>query len=207
MKYDKLIKKVTNLKGYAPKQSEFCKVLGITTSTMSARVQRNSNFSDNEIEQIEDYFGIDLTGDTDCVEIPYYDVKGSCGTGLMVCGEPTVSGVKFDNNMISKILRRKPSNLHIIEASGDSMESDIFEKDVLLIDISEINPMIPGIYVFTTQNNEYVFIKRLSLRPDGVLDVISTNPKYPPYQFTVGDMERLDFSVKGRVIKNLSRGL
>lgn len=207
MKYNECLNKIEKLKGFKPKHSEIAKILNVNATALVNRANRNGNIKELEIEQIEDYFGIDLTGDTDCVEIPYYDVKGSCGTGLMVCGEPTVSGVKFDNNMISKILRRKPSNLHIIEASGDSMESDIFEKDVLLIDVSEINPMIPGIYVFTTQNNEYVFIKRLSLRPDGVLDVISTNPKYPPYQFTVGDMERLNFSVKGRVIKNLSRGL
>lgn len=207
MKYNECLNKIEKLKGFKPKHSEIAKILNVSATALVNRANRNGNIKELEIEQIEDYFGIDLTGDTDCVEIPYYDVKGSCGTGLMVCGEPTVSGVKFDNNMISKILRRKPSNLHIIEASGDSMESDIFEKDVLLIDVSEINPMIPGIYVFTTQNNEYVFIKRLSLRPDGVLDVISTNPKYPPYQFTVGDMERLNFSVKGRVIKNLSRGL
>ena len=53
MKYDKLIERLQKLKGFTPKQAELCKILEYTPSKVSARAQRNSDFSDEEIEKIE----------------------------------------------------------------------------------------------------------------------------------------------------------
>ena len=50
MKYDKLIERLQKLKGFTPKQAELCKILEYTPSKVSARAQRNSDFSDEEIE-------------------------------------------------------------------------------------------------------------------------------------------------------------
>ena len=49
MKYDKLIERLQKLIGFTPKQAELCKILDYTSSKISARAQRNSDFSDEEI--------------------------------------------------------------------------------------------------------------------------------------------------------------
>ena len=56
MKYNKLIERLQKLIGFTPKQAELCKILDYTSSKISARAQRNSDFSDEEIEKIEKYY-------------------------------------------------------------------------------------------------------------------------------------------------------
>lgn len=214
MDYNALIAKLKDLTNVTLTQSSIAKVLQIPQSTIGNRISRGTHFKLEELFKLEKAYGLPIgvlsgvqTGSTDCIEIPYYDVKGSCGTGVMVY-EPEIRSIKLDSTLIAKVLKRKPENLHIIEAVGDSMEGDgIYEGDILLIDSSNTNPMVQGIYVFTTQNNELVYIKRLYLHPDGLLDVISANPRYQTLRYSNKDIEKLNLSVKGRVIKNLSRGL
>ena len=53
-------------------------------------------------------------------------------------------------------------------------------------------------------NNDW-FVKRLRKRLSGELDVISDNNKYPIETFKPDD--DIEIFVKGRIVKNLSRGL
>ena len=178
---------------------------------VSSRIKRQQELEVYEEvaldEHFKKYIPTEINTNTSS-PITFYDVKGSCGYGSLVLSEPELNTIWLDNNLIYKILRTKPENLHIIQAKGDSMEGvDIFEDDILLVDKSRRNPMISGIYVFTTQNNEMIFIKRLRLRPDGILEVISENRSYETLYYTSEDLQKIDFQIKGRIIKNISRGL
>ncbi len=73
----------------------------------------------------------------------------------------------------------------------------------MLVDTSKTDYQNGGIYLLTI-NNDW-FIKRLRKRLSGELDVISDNSKYPIETFKPND--EIEIIVKGRVIKNLSRGL
>ena len=205
MKYSKLISNLQNLIGKVPKQAELCQILDYTASKISARAQRDSDFSDEEIEKIEKYFNISFSNNTtDCIPIDYIHLNPSCGKGTVVLQEPDVTPIKLGTQMIQSVLKiTNPKCLKIFKASGDSMESIIEDGDMLLIDTSRTDFNNGGIFLLTI-NHDW-FVKRLRRRLSGELDVISDNSKYPIETFNPDD--NIEIVVKGRVIKNLSRGL
>ncbi len=206
MKYDKLIDRLQKLIGFIPKQSELCKILDYNSSKISARAQRNSDFSDEEVELIEKHYGVSLTGNApdDCIEIDHIHINPSCGRGTAVLDEPEVTPVKLGTQLIQTIFKiSDPKNLKTFKASGDSMESIIEDGDLLLVDTGRTDFANGGIFLLTI-NNDW-FVKRLRKRLSGELDVISDNTKYPVETFKPDD--DIEIVVKGRVIMNLSRGL
>lgn len=205
MKYSKLIDRLQNLIGFTPKQVDLCKILNYGYSTISARAQRDSEFSDEEIERIEDFYGVDLLGSTgDCIEIEHIHINPSCGRGTAVLDEPEITPIKLGTQMIQSILKiSHPQNLKTFKASGDSMESLIEDGDILLVDTGRKDFNNGGIFLLTI-NNDW-FVKRLRLRVTGELEIISDNDKYPVE--TLQPDANIEIVVKGRVIKNLSRGL
>lgn len=204
MKYSKIIEKITQQKGFTPRQADLCRILDIKTGAMSARVQRDSDFSDEEIEKLEDFYLIDLTNDTDCTEIEHIHINPSCGKGTAVLDEPEITPIKLGTQMIQSVMKiSDPKNLKTFRASGDSMTPVIEDGDLLLVDTARTDFCNGGIFLLTIDNNW--FIKRLRLRLSGELDIISDNEKYPIETFH-NDAD-IEVMIKGRVIKNLSRGL
>lgn len=199
MRYNDLIETLHNLRKQKATQKEIASILNIGQSSVAGRAQRNSEFSGEELKKIEEFYKINLF-DNSFAEITYYDTKSDNQ-------KLPAKSLKFDINLISKIFKRSPENLKIIEATDDSMENEIFEGDVLLVDTSLTNPSASGIYLFTTKNVERIFIKRLYQYPDGALEIISDNPKYDKIIYDTNEIKNMNFEIKGRVIKNLTRGL
>ena len=83
------------------------------------------------------------------------------------------------------------------------MVPTIEDSDMLLIDTGRTDYNNGGIFLLTI-NNDW-FIKRLRKRMTGELDIISDNTKYPVETFQ--PEQNIEVFIKGRVIKNLSRGL
>lgn len=206
MKHSKLLEGLQNLIGFTPKQSDLCKILGYGYSTIGARAQRDSEYTDEEIEQIENFYGIAgrlRGGNHDCIELDYIHIQPSCGHGTVVLDEAEVTPVRIGKEIIKDIWKANPENLKIFTSSGDSMEPIIEDGNILLVDTSRTDFNNGGIFILTI-NNDW-FVKRLRLRVTGELDIISDNDKYPVE--TLKPDTNIEISVKGRVIKNLSRGL
>ena len=202
MKYSKVLTTLQNLIGYKPKQSDLCKILEVRTAAMSARATRDSEFSEDEVKRLEEYYGIDL--DTDCVELEYISITPSCGHGTVILDEADVTPVKIGREIIRDMWKiPSPDALKLFKASGDSMESFIEDGNILLVDTSRKDFNNGGIFILTINNEWYV--KRLRLRITGELDIISDNEKYPIE--TIRPDSDITITIIGRVIKNLSRGL
>lgn len=174
-------------------------------STIVYKKNNNSTLTDDEIEKIERSFEVSLgLNNTDCIEIEHIHIKPSCGYGTAVIDEPEITPVKLGKKMIENILRvSSPDNLKTFTASGDSMADTIDDLNVLLIDMGRTDYQNGGIFLLQ-KNNDW-FIKRLRLRMSGELDIISDNPKYPIETFKPQDA--VEIVIRGRVIKNLSKGL
>lgn len=114
-----------------------------------------------------------------------------------------VTPVRIGKELIKDIWKTEPENLKLFKASGDSMEHVITDNDILLVDVSRTDFNNGGIFLLTI-NNDW-FVKRLRLRVTGELDIISDNDKYP--METIKPDSNIEICVKGRVIKNLSKGL
>nr|DAH54497.1 MAG TPA: Repressor protein CI [Caudoviricetes sp.] len=139
----------------------------------------------------------------DTVEIEYIRINPSCGKGTIVMSEADTMPIKIGREIIRSLWNTAPGNLKIFKASGDSMQEIINNGDLLLVDTSKTDYINGGIFLLTI-NNDW-FIKRLRLRVTGELDIISDNTKYPIE--TLQPNTDVEINVKGRVIKNLSRGL
>lgn len=204
MKYEKLFAILQERIKFTPKVADIAKILGISNKTLYARAQRDSDFSDEEVEKIEAFYGIDLMGaSANCVELDYIHIQPSCGYGTPVQGEAEVTPIRIGKELIKEIWKSEPQNLKLFKASGDSMEPVISNNDVLLVDIASTDFNNGGIFLLTI-NNEW-FVKRLRLRITGELDIISENEKYPVE--TLQPNSNIEICIKGRVIKNFSRGL
>ena len=141
----------------------------------------------------------------DCIALERIGINPSCGTGTVVLDDAEVTPVLLGKKLIENIFKVSDvNNLKVFRASGDSMEDTIYDNDDLLVDIGRKDFNNGGIFVLTI-NNEW-FIKRLQLRINGDLDIISDNKaKYQTE--TKHPNDDIEIIIQGRVIKNLSRGL
>lgn len=203
MRASKLFDTLQNLMEFRPTQAQIAKILGVGGSAIGNRVARDADFSEEELLKISAFYGVDLIGDASCIELDYIHIQPSCGQGTYVVDDAYITPVKIGRELIKDILHAEPENLKLFRASGDSMEPIIENDNILLVDISRTDFNNGGIFLLTI-NNEW-FIKRLRLRVTGELDIISENDKYPIE--TLKPNSNIEIIVKGRVIKNLSRGL
>jgi phage repressor protein C with HTH and peptisase S24 domain len=210
VKHSELLKTLQNLIGYEPKQTELGKILGVGYSTIGNRASRDSLYSVDELIKIERSLTIpigSLSGiqtDESSIEIDYIHITPSCGRGTVVLDDADVTPVRIGKEVIKDIWKvSSPEVLKLFKASGDSMENTIEDGNILLVDTSRTDYHNGGIYVLTI-NNDW-FVKRLRLKINGDLEIISDNPKYEPE--VLRPNTDIEINVVGRVIKNLSRGL
>lgn len=203
MKYSELQSTLQNLTNDNVSISAIADVLGESRQTMHKRITSGkSDVPKEEIELLEKAFNVSLF--EDCIEIEHIHINPSCGRGTVVLEDAIATPVKIGREIIKDLWHvQNPNVLKLFKASGDSMADTIEDGNILLVDTSRTDYQNGGIYLLTI-NNDW-FIKRLRKRLTGELDVISDNSKYPIETFKPND--DIEVVVKGRVIKNLSRGL
>ena len=75
--------------------------------------------------------------------------------------------------------------------------------DILIIDKSQTDISISGVYFYTTSNNEEVFVNNFRKQFDGTIVLGVTNPKYEDLLVTAEQLEAAGVNIIGRIIKNL----
>jgi len=104
------------------------------------------------------------------------DIYASAGGGSFTDDEEHDS-VVLDPHMVDMLGgEREIKNIDSINVLGDSMEPTFYENDMVFINRSLKDINRGGVFVVSTPNG--LFIKRLSLRSDGMLDLISDNNLY-----------------------------
>lgn len=209
------------------KQVDIANALGTYRSTLSRKIKENRQVTNNEMIKISEFFGVNIDllrnntyaniggiicnvekiteNDNELITIEHIHISPSCGTGTTVLTLPEVTPIKLGRKMIETVLKvSDPSKLKVFTACGDSMEDTIDDGNLLLVDTGRTDFNNGGIFIITI-NNEW-FVKRLRKRINGQLDIISDNQaKYPIESYMPED--NIEIVVKGRVIKNLSKGL
>ena len=158
-----------------------------------SRVKRNSDFSDEEIEKIEEHYGISIRGgDNNSIELNFYpDVFASCGTGCMVFQE---SPEKFLVSKDSITDFSSNATYSVITAEGTSMYPVIFDGDKVILKHWQGEQIIDDkIYLFSY--NDELFIKKLAKNIDQII-IKSENEEYPNRIITPNDT----FKIIGRVV-------
>lgn len=129
--------------------------------------------------------------DVDMMFVPLVEARLSAGTGSL---ETSADGER-KYAFRSDFLHRKgcPSKMVLMRVSGDSMEPEIKDGDVVLLDQGKTT-ILPG-RMYAVGIEEAIYIKQIDTIP-GRLILKSMNPAYPPIEV---DM-RGDLAEQARVI-------
>lgn len=120
---------------------------------------------------------------------------------------PLITSLWFDREVVYDEWKKDAKNLCIIAMPGDEMDGGEYpfrNGNILLIDKSITDISNSGIYFYTTQGNQSVFVNRIQERFDGTILLGFANPTYEDRIVTKEQLEQADFKVVGRVVKNLS---
>lgn len=127
--------------------------------------------------------------------VPVYDIRLSAGPGAYVEGDglPTYH-IPFNDDFLHRV-SRNPDQCVILEVSGDSMWETLHDGDHALVDLSQRNPRLEGI--FAIRIDDVLLVKRISMHPvTKLLTIQSDNDNYPTYS----DINPDDIAVLGRVV-------
>jgi phage repressor protein C with HTH and peptisase S24 domain len=130
------------------------------------------------------------------VLLPRYDVQASAGAGALIHSEQIVDYLAFKADWVRDRLGRRPSDLLLLEASGDSMQPTIHHGDLLLVDRSTDHLRDSAIYVLA--NGGELMVKRVERRMAGGIVIRSDNARYEPETFSADEAEAL--RVIGQVV-------
>ncbi len=194
-----------NLKKYIARSGkdrrELAEIWGIPYSTVSEWINGRKYPRIDRIEIMADYFGIaksDLieedTGNsnysTAAVRVP---VLGYVRAGIPIEAVEEI----LDYEEIPKELAEQ-GEYFALKIKGDSMEPKISDGDVVIV---RQQPTVEnGEIAVVLVNGNDATVKRFYKNENGV-KLISTNPTYEPFYFSVDEVKNLPIRVIGKVIE------
>lgn len=131
----------------------------------------------------------------DFILIPLVEACLSAGGGSFETSSVIAKEYAFRKDFIQS--KGNPDNMVLMRVSGDSMEPEVYDNDMVLIDQSRTNILAGKIYAVSFE--DCIYLKRIDLLPGKVI-LKSVNPAYLPVELSIqGDMESL-FRVIGKVL-------
>lgn len=195
MKYSKLLEHLQNLIGFIPTVENLEKASGVAKKTLYARRDYDRNFSYEELEKIENFYGISgkiIGGNGDCIELDYYpEVLGSCGNGAFV---PSETKEKISLSKTSIVNFSTSAQYSVINSVGDSMMPYIHDGDKLIVRHWN-GEQIKDNSVYVFRYIDEIFVKRLSKNIDQIL-IKSDNPIYDTRIISISK----DFQIIGQIV-------
>lgn len=204
-------------------QTDFGKRIGMTMQGIQKWEKGKSKPQQSTIKALISTFNVNpdwlLTGDgemfldntskqqelSDIISIPYYpEVSAAAGSGALVYDENTVKHLQISSAIINI---STGDNVCLINATGNSMQPVIDDRDLLLVDLSQKLITDEGIYVIRLDTT--LVVKRVQKILNGII-LISDNPQYPPRELTADNFNENDAAVIGKVIaviKNFNRNM
>lgn len=132
----------------------------------------------------------DEDADFDLIKIPMVNAVLSAGTGSLETDGESERSYAFRRDFIAR--KGCAKNMVLMRVSGDSMQPEIMDGDVVLLDQSK-RTAIPG-RIFAVGFEDAIYLKRIDLLP-GQAILKSVNPDYPPVTLDLrgqnGDQLRL----------------
>ena len=132
----------------------------------------------------------------DLISLPFYqDVAASAGPGAISPSDHADSVIAFGRSFL-RDQGAVPEKCSVIWARGDSMAPTIPDASLLIVDLSQAE--IANGCIMVINIGEDLLVKRIRRRLDGLVDLISDNPAYPPE--TIGPDMMRQLRVVGRVV-------
>lgn len=156
-----------------------------------------ANAADRLIRQIAPFLPAGRYIDPDeFVSLPLYNVEACAGDGSYVNEEQIETQLSFRRDWINTYIHANPSNLHLIYVRGDSMEPDLHDGEIVMVDTSFAG-RVPRDGIYVVQIDHQVAVKRLQRLPGDKVKVMSSNSAYEPFTARIDDGE---LTVIGKVV-------
>ncbi len=212
--FDRILKKLKTVIAKGEKRivndKEVAKALGLTPQNFSNLKQRDSipteyimNFcAKNKISInwmfYDQLYGIQDLEATEYIGINYYDdIDGACGGGAFNNDYSEISKINLPKYILNYFNYTDDNSIHIVNATGDSMEPSISSGDKILIDTRYKQLNEKDIFIITTNNGTY--IKRIKVLNNTVI-LRSDNNSYTDI---IIDLLYENVNVIGKVIGSL----
>ena len=185
---------------------EVAKLVGVSEATISR--YESGNIKNMRRDRIEKYAKalqvspsefLDIQEEPQISKIPYTEE----GTVLVpLIGKVAAGYSCHAEDNISEYIRTDGSSLKTgydyfwLEVKGDSMEPELHEKDLVLV--QEQSELDTECYAVVTVDNEDGLVKQVQIDNEKIT-LKSINPYYPPRVFEKQDMNRI--KIVGRVIE------
>lgn len=145
----------------------------------------------------------DLSEQMEMVKIPFYEVYASAGNGLVpIEGEYSPYSIDIHPQLL--LDQGMPTtNLFIMPVKGDSMETTLFDGDMVIVRRElEFPRVLEGVYVIRIDNQ--VFIKRIQYNKfEGYMQVDSDNTFYRSFTINGDDLNAV--KIIGEALLTLGR--
>jgi phage repressor protein C with HTH and peptisase S24 domain len=129
-------------------------------------------------------------------QVRYFaDIRASAGGGADVFNN-NYEILSIDRTLMKNMVPFEESQIEAINVDGDSMEPTLQDGSIVFIDRNQTNINKDGIYIATTTAG--LFIKRIRLRVDGMVELISDNKAYSPETMLPEEIQ-----IVGRVVGNI----
>ncbi len=134
------------------------------------------------------------------VRIPALEAQGRDGTApLKEDGAPyEATGLCFSQDWLEARHLSAPQ-LSVVTVRGSSMESVLFDGDLVLVDQQDRRPRSGFVYVL--RQGQELLVKYCQMLPAGILRVTSANPSFAAYDVDLARTPELE--VVGRVVASL----
>lgn len=133
--------------------------------------------------------------------IPMRDIAASAGNGKELLDMDPERTMTMPLDWLMSL--GDPDCMDIIRVEGDSMEPDLRDGDLVMIDQSQ-REIRDGLFVVAV--DDWLFVKRIRITGKSGLDLLSANPAYPPMSIDRGDDHtQLAVEVVGRVVWSARR--
>lgn len=149
-----------------------------------------------------DQFVESLQAETDkFARINYFkDIYASAGGGALNDEEKS-EPMLLDEEIVARLGGvQSIKHIQAINVLGDSMEPTLYSGDVVFINQEYKNALKSGIYIVSTPAG--LFIKRLQLKSNGMVALVSDNESYAPELVNAENVEIL-----GKVVGKLSSNI
>lgn len=189
----------------------FADLVGISKNTL-AHYERGERTPDADVLlRYRDHCHVDMnwlvSGDTSGAVVPpagevftylpfYEEVEAAAGHGATVVADAAHSVMGFARDLLREA-GASPHHCTVIRARGDSMAPTLPEGALLVVDRSQQEIVANGSIMVVGVEND-LLVKRIRRRLDGMIELISDNPAYPPETIGRDTIEQL--RVVGRVV-------
>ncbi|MBS6831204.1 MAG: helix-turn-helix transcriptional regulator [Desulfovibrio sp.] len=135
-------------------------------------------------------------GDVDLKLIPLVEARISAGQGSLEVNGTSERSYAFRMDFLLR--KGNPDAMVLMRVAGDSMQPEIMDNDIVLIDQSK-KDIIPG-KIFAVGFEEAIYLKRIDMIPGKVILKSVNEECYPPISLDIqGDIAE-QFRVIGKVI-------